>query len=71
MTAAEDVVLCFGPNGQYKLHIPMSDVENLRRAAYSFMEAGVALTLYADEKGLPEKEPEQAAQLLFDWAAAG
>lgn len=70
MASFEDIVLCFGPKGQYKLHIPMGQIENLRRTAYAFMEAGVALKLYADEKGEPVEE-QTDEQLLFDWANAG
>ena len=67
---AEDIVLCFGPKGAYKLHIPMGQVEDIRQTAYTFMEAGVALKLFADEQGVPT-EPAIESQLFFDWANAG
>ena len=67
MPKREDIVLTFGPQSNYKLHIPISDLDNLRETAYSFMEAGVALKLYADDVQPLEKPQKTSEQLLFDW----
>lgn len=67
MEKQEDVVFMFGPEGRFQLHIPINKLDDIRQTAYSFMEAGVAMQLYADEldgQPVPQKTPEQ---LLFDW----
>ena len=63
-----DVVLLFGPDAKYELHIPIKELNpnTLAATAFSFMEAGVALKLYATEQ---QDQPQKDEQKLFDWMA--
>ncbi len=62
---AEDIVLAFGPGGQYSLRIPITDIEATDATGRSFIEAGLALVMYAREKN---SAPPFELQKLFDWA---
>lgn len=63
--AADDIVIAFGPQGSYTLNIPIKDVESTEITGKSFVEAGIALVLYA--RGEKEKEAPEDLQKLFDW----
>lgn len=64
MSSDNDIVIVFGPQGRFKLNVPLSDVEALELTAQSFIEAGKAMLLYAKQKAA-----RTSAQKTFDWAA--
>ena len=61
----EDVVFAFGPGGQYSLHIPIKDIESTEITGQTFIQAGMALVLYAREQ--LGATPPTEMQKLFDW----
>jgi hypothetical protein len=58
----KDVVIQFGPAGKYFLYLPIKDIEATAITGQSFVEAGRALSLYAQEK-----ENKDTKQKVFDW----
>lgn len=65
MAAKEDIVIKFGPQGKFHLNIPVADIEAVEITARSFIEAGMTMWLYAQEKTSPDTPVDP--QKLFDW----
>jgi hypothetical protein len=62
---SEDIVLTFGPEGKHSLHIPIKDLEAVEKTGRSFVTAGMALLLFAQEQsGI---DTPRDLQKLFDW----
>jgi hypothetical protein len=61
---ANDVVISFGPDGNYSLHVPVKDLNATAITAESFIRAGEALLIYAHERAKSINNPDQK---VFEW----